>query len=328
MTQLISKPNSKFKRVSALFLILVIGLATLTSCDNRKEALELAKTGANTAETMAKYYESLIQDTYDVWDMEAFLLQADIREGETAPTFSSTQQARLLKRVEELNKRVKLARRLASTYNALQELASYDASGEVGKSVGSLADSIKSLGVIPGAGVIPSSIFGMVAEDLTKWKQSKDIRKGSVLILQAIEKLHELFQKESEVYISIPEEKGNKIRRMVEYLIKKEKVTSLPLLQKVPESLGLKLVGADTPVKDEQTKNALIEIAKVRGQRNAQLSAMAADAIEQSLEKLANNHRKLQNKEGLSLGELKEAFERAKAYIDAINKQREENKEK
>jgi hypothetical protein len=41
---------------------------------------------------------------------------------------------------------------------------------------------------------------------------------------------------------------------------------------------------------------------------------------------LAKNHRQLQNKEGLNLGEIKEKVERAKAYIDAINEAKKENK--
>jgi hypothetical protein len=330
MTQIKMKSKTMFKRSFALFLLWAVVISSLIGCDNREEALELAKAGKEASDTMAKYYETLIQDTYDIWDLEAFRVYSDVEEG---TTLSSKQQEEFRKSTdklrdttEELNKRLKLAQQLASTYNALQELASYNASGEVKKSVEGLADSIKGLGLIPGAEVVPSSIFGMAAEDLTKWKQSKDIRKGSALIVQTIEKLQELFRKEAEAYRSIPEEKSNKIASALEYLITKEKATSLPLVQKVPESLGLKLVEADKPVKDEQTKNALIGIVTVRGERNAQMSALAASAIEKSLEELAKNHRQLQNKEGLNLGEIKEKVERAKAYIDAINEAKKENK--
>jgi hypothetical protein len=259
MTQIKMKSKTMFKRSFALFLLWAVVISSLIGCDNREEALELAKAGKEASDTMAKYYETLIQDTYDIWDLEAFRVYSDVEEG---TTLSSKQQEEFRKSTdklrdttEELNKRLKLAQQLASTYNALQELASYNASGEVKKSVEGLADSINGLGLIPGAEVVPSSIFGMAAEDLTKWKQSKDIRKGSALIVQTIEKLQELFRKEAEAYRSIPEEKSNKIASALEYLITKEKATSLPLVQKVPESLGLKLVEADKPVKDEQTKN-------------------------------------------------------------------------
>jgi hypothetical protein len=322
--------DSKLRRAAGILMVLVlfVGSTVFTGCGNQSEALELAKAGAGTADTMAKYYETLIQDTYDTWDMEAFLLSTDVEAGESAPPISAAERTILMKRVEELNKRIRLARHLASTYNALQELSAYDASGEVEKSAGNLAESIVSLKPLSSGGVDPSKIVGMVAGDITSWKQTKDIRKGSELILEAIEKLHELFEKESEVYKSIPEEKGQKMVRVLTYLIQKEKVTSLPLLQKVPDSLGLKLIGSDTPVKDDQTKNALIEIVKVRGQRNTQLSAMAADGITQALETLASNHRKLQNKNGLSLTDITAAVERANAYIDAISKLKKENEEK
>ena len=325
MTKLKSKSNSKLKRLSALALLLTMLFSTLTGCDNRQEASQLAKTGAIGADTLAKYYDSLIQDTYDIWDMSAFLVQAGLKQGDVPIPLSDKAVGELQKTVEELNKRVRLAKNLSSTYGALQELSSYDASGEVKKSTESLADSIKGLGVIPGATAVPSKVFGMIAEDITKWKQSKDIRKGSALILQTVEKLHVLFQQESKAYKSISTEKAKISKRAINYLINKEQVTSLPLLQKIPEPLGLKLLEVDKAVKDPQTKKALIEVVSARENRLAQMLSASADSIESSLLRLASNHRLLQNKTGLSLGDVISGFERAKAYIDEVNKSRNGN---
>ncbi len=322
MIRKILQKNTRLKRVFAMLLLWVLVMSSLTGCDNRAEALELAKVGQATTETMAKYYESLIQDTYDVWDYEAFRLSIVRQPSDPVLTVDGT---KLRKRVEELNKRIKLVKNLASTYKSLQELSSYDASGEVSKSVGDLSDSIRGLGIFPDSGINPTAIFQMVAQDLVAWKQSKDIRKGSALILQVLQKLYDLFDKESPAYKSIVEEKGNKIIILMNYLIGKKKVTSLGLLQKIPDSFGLKLVEADKPVEDEDTKRAMIEMITVRGQRIAQMSAQAADGIKQSIAGLIDNHRKLQQKQGLTLSNLMEGLERAKAYIDEINKLRKKD---
>ena len=307
------------KRGKAFVLLLVMIMSFITGCDNRPEALELAKAGQQTAETMATYYELLIQHTYDTWDFEAFMISADREPGDQVEPID---EAKLNKRIEELNKRIKLARTLAGTYKSMQELSSYDASGEISKSAGDLKDSIEGLGVLPGSGVVPTSLFKMVIEDLVKWKQSKDIRKASALISRLLEQLTEMFSREMPVYKSIVEERGNKITLLMNYLIGKKKVTSLGLLQKVPETFGLKLLGADAAVEDDKTRNALIELVKTRGKRIAQMSAQAADGIKQSLLVLIQNHRKLELKQGLTLSGLLEGLERAKAYIDEINKSR------
>lgn len=324
MTLITMKSDIKLKQIFSMFLLWLLVISSLTGCDNRAEALELAKTGQITAETMAKYYESLIQDTYETWDYEAFLIGKDRKPGDPIVTPDAVNYT---KRIEELNKRVKLARILASTYKALQELSSYDASGEISKSAGELKDSLSGLGDLPGLNVVPTELFKMVIEDLAKWKQSRDIRKGSALISQVLQQLYELFNKESATYKSFVKEKGDQVTILVEYLIDEEKVTSLALLQKVPDSFGLKLVGTDKPVeKGSEIAKALIEMVKVRGERIAQMSAQAADGIKQSIAYLIANHRQLQEKRGLTLSGTLQGLERAKAYIDEINKLRTENK--
>ncbi len=322
--QKLLKPNANLKQTFVALLLWVIVISSLTGCDKSAEGVELAKAGQSTAETMANYYESLIQDTYDTWDYESFLIGKDKQPGEQLPPSVSGADL-YTKRIEELNKRVKLAKNLASTYEALQELSSYDASGEVSKSVGELADSIGGLGVFPKAAINPTSLFQMAAKDLIDWKKSKDIRKGSALILQVLQRLYDLFDKESRAYKSIVNEKGEQVTILMEYLIGKEKVTSLGLLQRVPESFGLKLIGADTAVKEPDVKEALKEMTNVRGKRIADMSARAADGIKQSIAVLIANHNQLEQKQGLTLSGLLQGLEKARAYIDEVNKLRAEN---
>ncbi|MBV9929001.1 MAG: hypothetical protein JOZ96_28570 [Acidobacteria bacterium] len=318
----------------ALFLLLPI-LAGLTGCDNRAEGEALAKTGAAAADTLAKYYDSLIQDTIDTWEFEAFNVSirnsmAAAAAGGAAPqhpiTFDAREQDLLQKRLDALNARAKLARRLVTTYNALKDLSTFDASGAVKSSAEALATEITGLTSLPQAGINPSTLFGMVASDIAGWKQSRDIRKGSKILLSIVEGLTKLVDAEKDVYKSITEERGNKAIIVAQYLIENKMVLALPLLQKVPDSLGIKLAGADKPVIDAPTIAGLMEMIRVRMLRMATLSAGAADSMSAGLADLATAHQELQAKRGLSLDGVLAAVARAQAYVDEINKLREAKK--
>lgn len=206
----------------------------------------------------------------------------------------------------------------------MKELSSYNASGEVKSAAENLSNTILGLPPLKASGVDPSTIFGKLAGDLAAWKQSKDLRKGSVLILQTLERLTVLFDRETEAYKSIPEERANKIENVVDYVIRNKMVLSLPLLQKVVDAVGLKLVGADKPVDKEETILGLVAIARVRAHRVGLLSAGAAVGIHQALEQLVENHREFNASKGLSLDSALAGIEKAQSYLDEINKLRSE----
>lgn len=333
--------------MSALAVALLT--AALTGCDNRAEGEALAKAGAATSESLATYYDSLVQETVDIWEYEAF--NVAIRNARPSPsptpapcprpgagvpapaerddeveetiTFSPAQQRRLQTQIDALSRRAKLARRLLSTYNSLKELSTYDASGAVKTSAENLATSITNLTPLPDAGVNPSTFFGMVASDIIKWKQSRDIRKGSELILKAVDGLQKLFENESAAYKSITRERNRKLMIVAKYMIRNKHVLALPLLQKVPEALGIRLAGGDSPVANCDTIEALVGMMDARMQRYEFLSGGTADGVAQALQGLAENHRELQAKRGLSLDSLLEGLARAQAYVDEIKKLRE-----
>ena len=329
-------PRARRVLNSGLALVLLLSsMAGLTGCDNRAEGEALAKSGAAAADTLAKYYDSLIQDTIDTWEFEAF--NVSIRNsmsaaaaGGAAPqnpiTFDPRQQDLLQKRLDALNGRAKLARSLLATYNALKDLSTYDASGAVKGSAEALATEIVGLTRLPQAGIDPSNLFGMVAGDIAAWKQSRDIRKGSQILLRLVEDLTKLFDAEKDVYKSITEERGNKAIIVAQYLIENKMVLALPLLQKVPDSLGIKLAGADKPVDNAATIAGLVEMIRVRMLRMATLSAGAADNMRTALGNLATAHHELQAKRGLSLDGVLAAVARAQDYVDEINKLREAKK--
>jgi hypothetical protein len=163
----------------------------------------------------------------------------------------------------------------------------------------------------------------MVASDIAAWKQSRDIRKGSQLILRTVEGMSKLFEAESQIYKQIARERSRKAMLVARYLIRNKHVLALPLMNKVPDELGIKLSGADKAVECGATMNALVELIRVRMARTGNLSASAADNMKTAIEGLAQNHQKLQAKSGLSLDGVLAGLARAQAYVDEIEKLRE-----
>ncbi len=301
---------------------LSLALLSLNGCGDQKAGEELAKAGIAAGNTLANYYDSLVQDTVDIWEMEAFL------DSIRGVSFDENQQKPLQDQIEALQHRARLARRLVSTYNALKELSSYDASVEVKGAAEKLAQEVQGIPSLPNSSVNPSSIIGSLAGDIAAWQQSKDIKKGSKLILDTLKKLKELYDRETKAYKSIALERGNKVSNVVEHLLTKKLVIGLPLLQKASESLGLPWAADKKPIEDEQTIKALVEVARVRTQRMAFLSSDAADNVAESISLLIYNHQEFQNKKGLTLSEMLAAIQKAQSYIDEISKLRQESNKK
>ncbi len=300
------------------WLAVVLLLAGLTGCVDRSEAERLADSGVKTANTLAAYYESLAQDVTDTWELEAFNgflrgIPLDERAGQDLATT-----------IDALNRRALLARRLAAAYEALKQLASYDASAQVKAAAGNLGDAMTGLPPLKGSN--PSPILSSVAADLTAWKQSRDIHRATTLLVGPLEKTHQLFDKEIPLYRSIAEERGNKVAVVADFLITNKMVAALPLLQKVPDALGLSFTGGGSAADDPKTIQAIAALARVRLQRMASLSAGAADGTSQSLAHLVASQQEFLAKRRPSLAEVEAGLQKAQSYLDEIAKLRTQKK--
>ncbi len=305
-------------KVSRCLCLLLIAILLITpGCGDQAGATELANTGTNTANALASYYTSLAQDTIDSWEMEAFF--SSIQQ----IPFDQSSQKLYQDRIDALNHRAQMATDLGSLYGALSQLSSYDATGQVSAAAERLSNQITSIPAISGSGVNPAALVGSVAGDLAQWKQSKDLRKGSRVIVGTLEKIETLFQSEVKVYKSIARERGLSVANVIEYMIQNNMVVTSPLLQQVPQALGLTLTTVPT---DPRTTKAVIQLARVRLQRLALLSASAADGTDKSLLLLIQNHRDFQNKKELSLGQVMAGLQKVETYLDEISKLRTEKK--
>ncbi len=307
--------NILVSRVAAIMMVVSL-MAAVHGCVDRATGDRLVESGKTAARTLAKYYDSLAQDTIDIWEMEAF--NASLR----GLPFDENQQKLLQEQIEAINHRVLLANRLASAYDALQQLSSYDASAEVKGAAQKLSQVINAIPVLPKSNVIPSAIMGSMAGDIAAWQQSQDINKASRLMTEVLERILKLFDSEMDAYKSIARERGNKVGIVIEYLIQKKMVVTWPLLEKSTEALGLSWASGKKPLEDEQTIKAMIELLRVRINRLALLSANAADSTSQSMALLIANHKNLQNNKALSLNEMLAPIQKAESYLDEMAKLR------
>src|SRR5207244_596528 len=117
-----------------------------------------------------------------------------------------------LRRTQEaLQRRARLARQMAATYQSLEDLSSYDASGAVSSSFDNLGQAISGMPPLKGftaatMPIDPSQVLSKGAGMLAGWKQSRDLRKGVSGLAQTVKDLNDLFSKELPACQSIAEE--------------------------------------------------------------------------------------------------------------------------
>jgi hypothetical protein len=303
--------------VPALVVVgLVLVLAAQMGCRRGSEGKDLAAAGLKAADVMASYYDSLVRDVTDTWEMEAF--NSALR----GIPFDQTAEQELQKTINALNRRKLLAQRLAATYQALENLAGYDASAEVGAAAASLGDAMSGIPGLPGGIGNPSGLFSAAGGQLAAWKQTRDVRKGAEALQGSIESINALFQKELPAYQSIPEERQNKATVISDYLIRNKLVAAWPLLDKVPDALGLKWTAGRSPVEDEKAVDALVALARVRLIRMAMLSSAAGTDISESLQLLLASQRQFLGNQAVDLAALEASLQKSSSYLDEIAKLR------
>jgi hypothetical protein len=313
----------------SLFLIAVLCVSTIlfTGCSKRAEGLELAETGQKAAGALSAMYRQLAKDANEIWELEAFNagIHGGTMEG-AEKLFSLNAQKKLSDQISALNSRARMAARLADTYSSLKKLASFDASAEIKGSAANLAGSLN-LPDIPGSPVSTSSIAGQLGKEIVNWQQSKKLKDGSRLLLKSVQGITEIYRKEMAVYRSFPNERKNKLASVLDDLIKQKLVIPYPLLQQVPDSLGLSWTD---PKKLPESINPLLAAFSLVGQARLQnqvfASEEAIDAVSGALSNLAKAHADFEADRPVEVATVLGLVEKAQGYLDKIKEQREQIK--
>ena len=351
---------SLFGKTRAIVLsLLVFASFANTSCDNRQDALALADSGLDGATALVNYYQSLIEDTdvmtglyvykFQVFDRPrvagrnrvivtrkltcADLIKGEIAAGDETAMFGETDRLILKCRLDALNTRVKMAKRLKGLYQALKKFSSYDAGAEVETAAKGLGNALNTLPGMPGSNVIPTTIVGGVARDLADWQQSRKINQHAKTIQAALNQIQVLFERESDAYTSIMNDRASISADVAIGLLKHKMVVPWNLFNGVPELFGLAWI-ADTnkrPLEDCGDPNSpgfppksecekVVNFVRWKEEKVTSNYEQATENMAATLEALDETHVDFINGQRPSLARFQQALERTLFYLDEIQK--------
>lgn len=313
---------NRLRKISTVLLLAII-ILPLMGCADPAAAKKLADAGSKFGTSLKDYYSSLESDLVDIWEAEAFISSIRSKTGDDDLFLDASQQL-MQSQIDAIEHRMQLAHQIESAYSAMQQLSSYDASAEIGDAAKKLSTEIKALPILPKSKIDPSDIFGSLAGELAAWKQSRDLKRGSELILKTLNATKLLFERETEAYKSIATERGQKMADIVETLITSKLVVSWAILNAAPKTLDLTWANPKKPIEDNRLQKAVIQLAKVRLKRLSMLSASAADDIDDALSKLIKSHNDFEKSNSLSITDALAAIQKVQSYVDQIAKLRAE----
>jgi hypothetical protein len=308
-------------------LVLLSASASLSGCIHRTDAQKLADSGALAANTLANYYDTLGQQVDDIYEMESFsnALRGIPRDRDYEQELQETREA--------LQRRSRLARQLAASYQSLRDLSSYDASGEISNSFGNLSQALIGIPPLKGIGkstssapVDPQKLLSKGASLLAGWKQSRDIQKAVRAMTDTLEGLSTLFTHELPACQSISEEYVEKAGVIANELAKKNLVNAWPLLEHDLQVFGLKPANPNVPPADPAVIKALAQVVQARSFRLQGLSDQAGQNLMDALNHQLTSQHQFLAKQGISTADAQTALETASSLLNEIAKQRSATK--
>jgi hypothetical protein len=275
----------------ASILLLAIGLALLSGCgSSKKEAQSLVKQGIATTDQLTKYYDSLVQANTRYVHIQTFDLVG----------FDDERTKDLLLERKAYASRADLARKLNATYVALGQLIDFDAAADIKKPVEDLTTAV--LKQLPLPGELNSEIFKTVitkiAGRLVEIKQEKKFRKNAPRVLEVLDGVAEIFERERPLYVmtvQLYEERasGFAIKLMGNGECKNSQGSAIGTLEELYQPYTVKPFGIPPTTEAICDKNfkgfkaLIVEMAKDRKVAAEQ----QARSISQSLYNLERSHR-------------------------------------
>ena len=344
------------------FLLLPLLLLGLNGCKKENKAAQsLANVGSKTATSLANYYKSLAENTEHEPVLEIFYERINRHPEQfgSQASFGTENQKIFEQRVLFLRHREQMAQSLASFYDALQKLSSYNASTDINKSVDNLTASLNQISADPpittaststsataststSATASTSRILKPVINGLVEWKQTHSIVRGVKTIQLTLNGIKKLLDKETIDYNIITDRyytlligsrkntlsqlctpnqvKPKGTEGIAAYLIKTQSMNLQFLLQQVPELQGLPW--NPQAVKDPATKCAMVEYLNVTLATLKMKSQTTPETLSKSLQELINQHEKFLQKQPLTLTDVLADQEQAQIYIDLLKKLR------
>jgi hypothetical protein len=234
-------------------------LIAFTGCPagQKKAAQGLVKTGTDTMDQLASFYDTLAQDRADFEELVVFLRLQPAHVPETAVTKQAFKANR-----DALQARAAHARSVKELYVKLGNLIDYDASGEVQTAVKNLlaeATKVKNFKLsipLPGGGSISQDTITLALnkgiELLTTYLQVRDFRKNAPKVAAYLDYIKSFYDAETLLYVQIIRDYDDMSRRLAHYLIAHNQASGLTRFQKYAEKYGLQINSA--PLTDDAMK--------------------------------------------------------------------------
>lgn len=309
------RPADGRRRAAALAAGLA--LLVLAACGDTQRYTAAAQSGAQAAGALRDYYKTLSDDSETILELESFL--SSLR----GVPFDASSRRLLEQQIQALDSRQRAADRLASAYTALGALAGTNAP-EVAATAGqNLATAVEGIRPLP-QGVDVAPLIGSVTRDITAAIESRELKKANRALLSALSAAERLFAAERDLYEGIVRERANKIGAVEDLLLAQQVLDPSPLLQQVATLTGLPLTPGAQPSDD--LRQALSALAATKTERLGDLTAAAAESVDQSLLAQIQVQTALGQRRAPSLAQVTSAVSRATALLDqiAIIKQEDE----
>lgn len=313
-------PNRRVIQTAAFGLAVMLA-AGCTSI-NKDAASKLASEGSSVANTVGQSYQSTSDDLTQYVEGE-YLLSA-IAEGHSPPSDAMLADIKTIQ--SELQLRKQLLGGLGDLYSSFGALCSYDAQGEVEKSLGATIQAGNGLATQLGGGAISDSagkLFADAGGAVAGAVQSDRIKNASAKIRSALQGIIFLLEKSNDqvTLVGIRKEISVAKLEVAKKLWEGGFASANGVLDRQVQDLGLTPNESALSVASKnQGMQAGVEAILVWRQK--QEVAAEADAYAstiQALRSLVNEHAKIEAGESVSLGTVQGYLATVQQYVDLVS---------
>ena len=302
------------KNKKVITLLLVLSIFLFISC-NDEQTTNLIDTSTTSAKLLSQYYDDLIKFSIETWELEAF--NSSLREID----FPIETQNEYQKTIKYLEARKKMVDTFAKVLPLLDNFLKNKSNETLKETLTTLGNNINELKPLKDNSVIvPSTIFGNLANDIVEMIKFFEIRSISKTLVATLNKMNELFVKESELYKSIVDERNNKSLTVINYMIDNELVIPWSLIQSAPGTVGLDTAVSKTPAKDIKAKAALKKVLEVKYYRMKYLTVSANEELQILLSDLIKTYNDFIDGKKVAFDNIAYVALRTSEYFSDINK--------
>lgn len=293
--------------------LLLAGVITfLCGCRVHDDAKQLAVAGSESTRALAGYYDTLVQDTVDTWELEA------IFRGTANPPipFSTAEQRLYQERIDALSTRAQLARDFSACYASIEQLAEADSTTTISQAYTHTTPQLQELPALPGSRVTPETL--LVLKGLADWKQTSDLRKANALALQQVKGLSTLFNEERAAYQLIGTERHDVVSAVGRRLLEQKKLNGRELLERIPVLVGLPWANGQPALDDAGTINTMVVLLTTRSERRKIQSERIAVNMATALEGLVQSHAQFQQQKAIRLNDVLPYAREAQRFVNEL----------